>query len=373
LGDVYQGSLKNNYLYQGANSELDDDIGWHDFMLRNYDAQTGRWVQQDPYQQFASPYVGMGNDPINNTDPSGGIVIDPIKTLETVVVTATRAKPVAQAASFISTLSNVSKFVGWAAKVSGAINTSINTVQAGSQGVGGGGGPNASAYQESNTDKVGTYGKMNFVITSKTQWDKQWALKATVIQARLALNWKIIYATNAKDAYEQIEKFCEGNTCYDQDIGNVIVDSHGGYKKASFSVGDQEFNSITAGTNKYLKMIGEKMNASSQVLLLACHVGGTHNEGKTLLKNLALNMNVQVYGSQSWTSPRPLMFMGANLAYKDTDWINSDGTENPARKYAFRNYGNWSTGIPFGGGHASDVDVSRYIGIKNGEIRTFKK
>lgn len=73
LGDVYQGSLKNNYLYQGAYSELDDDIGWHDFPLRNYDAQIGRFVQQDPYHQFASPYTGMSNDPINTIDPSGGI------------------------------------------------------------------------------------------------------------------------------------------------------------------------------------------------------------------------------------------------------------------------------------------------------------
>jgi RHS repeat-associated protein len=54
LGDSYEGSLKNNYLYQGSYSELDDDIGWNDFALRNYDPQIGRWVQQDPYQEFPS-------------------------------------------------------------------------------------------------------------------------------------------------------------------------------------------------------------------------------------------------------------------------------------------------------------------------------
>jgi RHS repeat-associated protein len=122
---------KNNYLYQGASSELDEDIGWNDFALRNYDAQIGRWVQMDPYDQFASPYVGMGADPVNNTDPSGGIVIDPIKTLETVVVTATRAKPVAQGISILSGLSNVTKLAGWAAKVSSIINTSIMVSQVG--------------------------------------------------------------------------------------------------------------------------------------------------------------------------------------------------------------------------------------------------
>jgi RHS repeat-associated protein len=77
LGDTYEGSLKNNYLYQGAFAELDDDIGWTDFALRNYDAQIGRWVQQDPFDQFASPYVGMGADPVNLIDPSGGVVVPP--------------------------------------------------------------------------------------------------------------------------------------------------------------------------------------------------------------------------------------------------------------------------------------------------------
>ena len=75
LGDGAEGGLKNNNQYQGAYSEIDADIGWNDFALRNYDAQTGRWVQQDPYQEYASPYVGMGNDPINNVDPDGGGVL----------------------------------------------------------------------------------------------------------------------------------------------------------------------------------------------------------------------------------------------------------------------------------------------------------
>ena len=73
LGDNYEGQLKNNYLYQGAFSELDDETGWTDFMLRDYDAQIGRFIQQDPYTQFPSPYTGMANDPINTIDPSGGI------------------------------------------------------------------------------------------------------------------------------------------------------------------------------------------------------------------------------------------------------------------------------------------------------------
>ncbi|WKN45306.1 hypothetical protein [Tunicatimonas pelagia] len=40
--------------------------------MRQYDAVVGRWLSVDPYRQFASPYVGMGNNPISGIDPDGG-------------------------------------------------------------------------------------------------------------------------------------------------------------------------------------------------------------------------------------------------------------------------------------------------------------
>lgn len=48
------------------------DVEYDEFDLRNYDPQTGRFINIDPYDQFASGYVGMGNDPVNSVDPSGG-------------------------------------------------------------------------------------------------------------------------------------------------------------------------------------------------------------------------------------------------------------------------------------------------------------
>jgi len=66
------GAPGNEYGYQGEYNEFDDDIGWNDFELRNYDAQIGRFLQQDPYGQFASGYMGMGDDPINKIDEDGG-------------------------------------------------------------------------------------------------------------------------------------------------------------------------------------------------------------------------------------------------------------------------------------------------------------
>ena len=63
-----------SYGYQGSFAEeLNDfDLGYNEFMLRTYDPQIGRWTGADPFDEFASPYVGMGNDPISRVDPTGG-------------------------------------------------------------------------------------------------------------------------------------------------------------------------------------------------------------------------------------------------------------------------------------------------------------
>jgi RHS repeat-associated protein len=42
-----------------------------DFHARHYDAALGRWHAVDPANQFASPYTGMGNNPVMRIDPDG--------------------------------------------------------------------------------------------------------------------------------------------------------------------------------------------------------------------------------------------------------------------------------------------------------------
>ena len=66
----------NAFGYQGDYSEGEEETGYNEFDLRLYDPQTGRWISTDPYDQFASPYIGMGNDPVNIVDPDGGFVWD---------------------------------------------------------------------------------------------------------------------------------------------------------------------------------------------------------------------------------------------------------------------------------------------------------
>lgn len=66
----------NKYNFQGLFSEDEEETGWDEFALRMYDPQIGRWTGSDPYAQYASPYIGLGNNPVNGTDPDGGGFFD---------------------------------------------------------------------------------------------------------------------------------------------------------------------------------------------------------------------------------------------------------------------------------------------------------
>jgi RHS repeat-associated protein len=62
------------YGYQGQYAECDPETGGLDnFEARMYDPLLGRWNNTDPAGQFASPYLGMGNNPVNGTDPNGEV------------------------------------------------------------------------------------------------------------------------------------------------------------------------------------------------------------------------------------------------------------------------------------------------------------
>ncbi len=62
------------YGYQGQYSEKDSLTNLNEFNLRLYDARFGRWFTPDPVHQFASPYVGMGNNPVSGIDKKGSRV-----------------------------------------------------------------------------------------------------------------------------------------------------------------------------------------------------------------------------------------------------------------------------------------------------------
>jgi RHS repeat-associated protein len=62
----------NSYRYSYQGQEKEDLTGQISFELREYDPQLLRFQNPDPYGQFISPYLAMGNNPVNNIDPDGG-------------------------------------------------------------------------------------------------------------------------------------------------------------------------------------------------------------------------------------------------------------------------------------------------------------
>ena len=55
--------------FQGK--DLNPKTKLHDFHARQYEATLGRFLGVDPKNQFASGYVGMGNNPVMGVDPDG--------------------------------------------------------------------------------------------------------------------------------------------------------------------------------------------------------------------------------------------------------------------------------------------------------------
>ena len=61
-----------NYRYAFQGQEKDPETGKEAFELRLWDSRIGRWLTTDPAGQYASPYLGMGNNPVTRVDPDGG-------------------------------------------------------------------------------------------------------------------------------------------------------------------------------------------------------------------------------------------------------------------------------------------------------------
>jgi len=89
---------ENKFTYNGK--ELEDEFGlnWYHYGARFLDPQLGRWHVPDPLDEFHSPYVYVGNNPIRLVDPDG-TMSDPCPEcafsveLPEIVVTASRLKP----------------------------------------------------------------------------------------------------------------------------------------------------------------------------------------------------------------------------------------------------------------------------------------
>jgi RHS repeat-associated protein len=75
-GRKYVPSNPYRFGYQGQFAEKDEETGYNQFQLRLYDSRINRWLTTDPYNQYHSPYMAMGNNPLKTIDPNGGIGLD---------------------------------------------------------------------------------------------------------------------------------------------------------------------------------------------------------------------------------------------------------------------------------------------------------
>jgi len=71
----YTSGLASAFLYkfQGKEFNNEGDIKLFDFGSRMFDPLLGRWINTDPQNQCASPYVAFGNNPVLFTDPNGEV------------------------------------------------------------------------------------------------------------------------------------------------------------------------------------------------------------------------------------------------------------------------------------------------------------
>jgi len=70
-GRTMIGGFNYRFGYQGQFAEKDDETDLSNFEARVYDTRLGRWLSPDPLRVNWSPYMAMGNNPLNMVDPDG--------------------------------------------------------------------------------------------------------------------------------------------------------------------------------------------------------------------------------------------------------------------------------------------------------------
>src|SRR3989344_678126 len=66
-----QGNIKEKLNYEPFGAKKEGNTGLYYYGARYYDSELGRFITTDPMREGHSPYVYVGNNPLNLVDPSG--------------------------------------------------------------------------------------------------------------------------------------------------------------------------------------------------------------------------------------------------------------------------------------------------------------
>jgi RHS repeat-associated protein len=69
IADLGGGSSTNEDLYNGEELTASHGLNWYHYGARYYDVAIARWTTMDPADEFHSPYVYVGGDPMNLVHP----------------------------------------------------------------------------------------------------------------------------------------------------------------------------------------------------------------------------------------------------------------------------------------------------------------
>lgn len=120
------GEYENNYLYQGK--EYDSRTALHDFHARQYDGVLGRWFAIDPEDQFASPYLAMGNNPVMMVDPDGELAVAVGVLIVKKVVKGIKVAKAVKAAKTVSEAAKTTKAAKFAKITSNSLGGVTNAI-----------------------------------------------------------------------------------------------------------------------------------------------------------------------------------------------------------------------------------------------------
>jgi hypothetical protein len=167
-------------------------------MLRSYDPQIGRFLQNDPYDEFASGYAGMGNDPGNNVDPTGGIVPQGMGAVGAFMKNINRL--LAAGAPTLSTISTATTVASGGGNLIGSVlsllNTANNVV-------------NTIGQQQGNFGQAGNREDLNFGFAGKDDI-------AFEDEDDSDIGWSPLYKDDLKRYYKEVH----GREGTENELGN---------------------------------------------------------------------------------------------------------------------------------------------------------